>query len=207
MLAAPAAAADDLQDAHKKLLGRGDIQFQFETPVAPPPPVDNWLIRAIDAIAPVFNIIFWAALAAAILAIAYFVIREIVSARNGADNKVKSPVVMQETIYRPDQARAQALLEDADRLAADDKFEEAVHVLLYRSIDDIAQQHPRAVRPAQTSRELSNLKLLPAAARSAMAPLVQAVERSWFGGAPVDRAAYDRCRASYLVFASPGSWA
>lgn len=52
MLAAPAAAADDLQDAHKTLLGRGDIQFQFETPVAPPPPVDNWLIRAIDAIAP-----------------------------------------------------------------------------------------------------------------------------------------------------------
>ena len=81
-----------------------------------------------------------------------------------------------------DEAKAEALLEEADRLAAEGRFDEAAHTLLYRSIEDIEKRLPRSIRKAQTSREIAGLAALPAAVRSAFAPITRAVEQSWFGG-------------------------
>lgn len=208
-LLAPAAFADELSDAHKRLLGRGDLQFEFTPPpqvVHTPPPSDNWLARFLDTLAPVFNVIFWGALAAAVIALAYFIGREAWLARRGRDNRIQTRTETQETNYRPEASRARALLEDADRLAAEGRYDEAVHTLLHRSIEDIEKRAPRAIRPAQTSREIARLDVLPGSVRNAFAPLVRAVERSWFGGLPVDRDVYAVCRDSYVQFALPEAW-
>ena len=65
------------------------------------------------------------------------------------------------TAFRPTEAKAKALLEEADRLAAQGRFDEAAHTLLYRSIEDIEDRLPRSIRKAQTSREIAGLAACP----------------------------------------------
>jgi len=205
---APAAHADELDEAHRKLLQRGDLQFQFTVPQERPrqPPANNWLTDLLDSLGPVFNIIFWVGLTAILLALAYFIGREIVRARYGSDDRKQTKAAVQETVYQPAPEKARALLDDADRLAAQGLYDEAVRTLLHRSIDDIEQRAPRAIRPAQTSREIARLSILPPSVRAAFDPLVRAVERSWFGGIPLDSDGYQVCRKSYADFALPGAW-
>jgi hypothetical protein len=206
-LLAPVARADELDDAHKKLRGRGDLQFEFTVPQERPrPPANNWFFEFLDALGPVFNLIFWIGLAAIVLMLAFFIGREVLRARYGRDDRKKPRADVQETSYQPAPEKARALLDDADRLAAQGLYDEAVRTLLHRSIDDIEQRSPRAIRPAQTSREIARLSILPPSVRAAFDPLVRAVERSWFGGLPLDNDGYQACRKSYADFALPEAW-
>ena len=206
-LLAPVARADELDDAHKKLRGRGDLQFEFTVPQPRPrPPANNWFFDFLDALGPVFNLIFWGGLAAIVLTLAFFIGREVIRARYGRDEKKQTRAEVQETSYQPAPEKARALLDDADKLAARGLYDDAVRTLLHRSIDDIEQRSPRAIRPAQTSREIARLSILPAPVRAAFDPLVRAVERSWFGGVPLDSEGYQACRKSYADFALPEAW-
>lgn len=206
-LFAPAAFADEIDDAHRRLLQRSDLQFEFvEARAEPPPQSSPWLGEFLGAFAPIFNVIFWGALAAVVLAIALFIGREVWQARYGRDTKARTSTPTQQTEYRPGPERARALLQDADRLAEMGRFEEAVRTLLHRSIDDIEGRAPRAIRNAQTSREIASLPILPAPAREAFAPLVRAVERSLFGELPLGADDYRACRDSYARFALPEVW-
>ena len=63
---------------------------------------------------------------------------------------------------------------------------EAARTLLHRSIEDIEQRIPQSIRKAQTSREIAGLPVLPDVVRRAFQPITRAVERSWFGGRPLD---------------------
>lgn len=204
---APAAVADEVDDAHKRLLQRGDLQFEFKEPLPdPPPPSSGGLADFLAPLGSFFNLVFWGALAAVVLAIAYFIFREIAQARYGRDAKLRTSEPVQTTQYRPEPERARALLQDADQLAQLGRYEEAVRTLLHRSIDDIEGRTPRAIRRAQTSREIASLPILPEPVREAFAPLVRAVERSWFGGLPLGAEDYHACRESYARFALPEAW-
>lgn len=206
-LLAPVARADELDDAHRKLLARGDLQFEFTVPMERTrPPANNWFFEMLDALGPLFNIIFWGGLAAIVLTLAFFIGREVLRARFGHDDKKQVRAEVQETSYQPAPEKARALLDDADKLAAQGLYDDAVRTLLHRSIDDIEQRSPRAIRPAQTSREIARLSILPPSVRAAFDPLVRAVERSWFGGLPLDSAGYQACRKSYADFALPEAW-
>jgi hypothetical protein len=108
---------------------------------------------------------------------------------------------------RPPARRARALLEEADALAAAGRFDEAAHVLLYRTIDDLEGRRPRAVRPALTSRDIAALEVIPPPARGAFAVIAEVVERSFFGGRRLDAGAFAACRQAYEAFVSPQSWA
>lgn len=204
---APAAFADDFDEAHKRVLGHGDLQFTFgPRPAEPVPPDVSWLSDLLRIAAPFFNVVFWGALAAAVLGLLFFIGREVWQARYGRDSTVKVRAPEQQTDYRPEPERARALLQDADRFAAQGRYEDAVRTLLHRSIDDIEQRSPRAINRAQTSREIARLSILPPAVRDAFAPLVRAVERSWFGGLPLAQQDYQTCRDSYVHFALPEAW-
>ena len=206
-LLAPVARADELDDAHKKLRGRGDLQFEFTVPPARPrPPADNWFFDSLDTLGPVFNLIFWVGLSAIVLTLAFFIGREVLRSRFGRDDKKTARNDVQETSYQPAPEKARALLDDADKLAAQGRYDDAVRTLLHRSIDDIEQRSPRAIRPAQTSREIARLSILPPSVRAAFDPLVRAVERSWFGGIALDSEGYQACRKSYADFALPEAW-
>lgn len=209
----PAAGAEQaatpgatFESAHRALAG--DKAFQFEmTGVEPPPPPPGWLrpvIEMLQALGPVFKIIFWLGLAAIVVAILWFIAREVIRVRlpeKGARLDIADDG------WRPAPAAALALLSDADALAAEGRFAEAVHLLLLRSINDIDGRLPNTVRPALTARDIAGLSRLPTAARPAFDRIASVVEGSLFGGRAVDRAAFVDCRAAYEAFAFPQAWA
>lgn len=202
-----AAASDATFDsAHQALAA--DKAFQFEMKgIEPPPPPPGWLqplIDALQAMGPVFKIIFWLGLAAIVLAILWFIAREVIRIRLPAKT---DKLNIHDDTWRPAPAAALALLSDADALAAEGRFAEAVHLLLLRSINDIDGRLPNTVRPALTARDIAGLSRLPAAARPAFDRIARVVENSLFGGRPVDRATFADCRAAYEAFAFPQAWA
>jgi len=74
-------------------------------------------------------------------------------------------------------------LGDADRLAAQGLYTEAVHVLLIQAIRQLAERFRVPLPQSQTSREVLRLLPLKPEPRGALADLVRLVERSLFGGA------------------------
>jgi hypothetical protein len=82
-----------------------------------------------------------------------------------------------------------------------------VHVLLFRGVDDIRDQRPELFRRALTSREIAAMAALPARARSHFGALAEVVERSFFGGRPVNADGWARSRREYEAFAARDSWA
>jgi len=91
-------------------------------------------------------------------------------------------------------------------MAADGRFEEAVHELLFRSIQDIDIRRPNTIRRSLTSREIAALKILTPATREAFATIGGVVETSYFGGQKIGKAEFDICRAAYAQFAKKSAW-
>lgn len=105
------------------------------------------------------------------------------------------------TSWTPDRDAALTLLEDADRLAAAGHYAEAAHLLLQRSVHQIAEARPGWVHPASTAREIAALPALPAPAREAFTAIAARVERSLFALAVLDAADWQAARDAYARFA------
>lgn len=103
--------------------------------------------------------------------------------------------------WAPDRAAAMALLEDADRLAREGRYDEATHLLLQRSVSQIAAARPDWLHPASTAREISALTALPERARNAFATIAGRVERSFFALIPLDAQDWQTARGAYAEFA------
>lgn len=199
---------DAVARAHQALLRQHDLQFDFAPWRQPATPdwlkqLLGWIGRGMVALGPAFKIIFWVGLAIAAVALLYFVGRELAALRGwGLRRRAAKPAAL-DADWRPSAGRARILLADADRLAAEGRFGEAVHLLLFRSVDDIDQRWPDLVRPALTSRDIAAHAGLPQAARHAFGDLAAVVERSFFGGAQVSAAEFAACRDAYAAFALP----
>ena len=85
---------------------------------------------------------------------------------------------------RPDPERGPDLA-DAERLAAQERWTEAVHLLLLVAIRHLSVRFSIPQAASRTSREISRLVPLQREARDAFAGLVRTVEISLFGGVPV----------------------
>lgn len=190
---------------------RQDTDIQFEPVVIPeqPPREPGWLEEFFKWLGELFSplggffanswpVLKWVLLALLIAAVLYTLYRIF------ADRFGGSPTARpEEEIYewQPDQQAALALLEDADRLAADGRFDEATHLLLQRSVGQIAKARPDWVAPSSTARELASLGALPDAARAAFGTIAERVERSLFALRSLDRGDWDVARAAYAEFA------
>ncbi len=193
-----------LVHAHDLMLKTRGLQFDFPTLKPEPPP--QWLeplVELLAALRPVFTWVFWGGLALAVVLVVWFVAREF----GFAPGRRRPAVSLTGEEWRPEPRQARALLQDADRLAADGAFGEAVHLLLIRSIEDIVERRPSVIRPALTSRDIAGLAGIPSAAREAFALMAQTVEHSLFGGRPVSVEDFRRCRQQYEAFAFAGIWA
>jgi len=193
-----------LAQAHEALLKTRGFQFDFAGVPAPPPP-PPWLgplVEVLKAIAPVLPYIFWGGVILGAALILYFIARELVPDR--WFKRKKTEVAAAD--WRPEPEKARALLEDADGLAAAGRFEEAIHLLLFRSIDDLRARRPGAVKPALTSRDIAGLETLPAAPRDAFARLARAVELTFFGGRPAGADEFGAARQDYEAFAFAEAW-
>ena len=208
--AQPSDAEQTLAVAHRKLLAARDLQFDFTTFKIPDPP--DWLTHLFQAIgkflisiAPVLKYVFWGGLGLGVALIAWFIARDIIRNRALKHNRPLN-LSAEEGGWRPTAEGAKALLGDADSLAAEGRYAEAVHLLLVRSVNEFAAKRPGVLRPAYTSRDLARLEAMPLPARSAFSLIAQVVERSLFGGRPVDAAAFAGCRQAYADFALPERW-
>lgn len=199
-------ADDALAQAHSRLIADDRLQFD-RTGFTPPeaPGWLNWVGDALRAIAPLLEVIFWAGLALIVATIAYFIIRELLHLRLPRP-KAETPVAAKEPEWRPDEATARNLLAGADALAAEGRYAEAAHLLLMRSVEDIERRAPRAIKISLTTREIAGTSSLPEAARPAFVHIGQVVERSLFGGRPVDAQDFADCRRAYEDFALPAGW-
>jgi len=200
-------ASDGFARAHDSLLRGKDLQF--EPSAAPKPPdLPDWLLaigKALGAAAPYLTYVFWGLLILGAGIILYFVIRELITTRWPSMRPNKGPVLNDEA-WRPSAAKARTLLEDADRLAAAGRFAEAVHLILFRSIEDIEGKRPDLIRPALTSRDIAQLDGVPERVRRTFSDIAQVVERSFFGGRSVGADEFAACRQAYEGFAFTEAW-
>jgi len=198
--------------AHAVLLRHGEVQFDFKTFKPPPPPpwlewIAEHVLRPLVWLLaqPLVGYALWAVLIVAIGLGLFFVVRWIVrrawAARSG---EVATSIPAQGWSLSP--ARAQLLLADADALAAQGRFDEAIHHLLLRSVGDISEHRPELLKPALTSREISALPGLPEAARQAFGEIARMVERALFAGRSVGANDYAACRNEYERIALPDVW-
>lgn len=206
---------DVVDDAHAAYLADPELQLErpeqdLEVPDPPDPPPD-WL-RAfgefLDSLAPLFRVIFWIAVALVVAGLLYFIFGEAVRLRFGGPRKPKDTLpddVL--TDLRPDADAARSLLDEADALARAGRFAEAVHLLLFRSIEDIQTRLDGGVPTSLTAREIAGLGKLPDRAKRALKPIIQVVERSFFGGRDVDVNGWQEARRSYEDFAFGEGWA
>lgn len=223
----PAAGGDRLAAAHAALRADPSIQFSLTRPPTPPEPpawlktLGRWLVDLFRPIgrllrwltdlmpdAPYARILLWTLLAGVAVAVIWMVVERIRSGewRLPARRRVHPTPDADHDDWVPDAAPARAWLREADRLAAEGRHAEAIHYLLFHSIDDIARRRPALRRPSLTSRELASAPLLPAAVRPLFASIAGLVERSLFGGRLVTDSDWQTARTAYAELAIPGRW-
>lgn len=194
-----------LVQAHARLLANDSLQFDragFQPPA--PPAWPTWIEDLLAAIAPLMKWAFWIGLALLAGLILLAIGREILQLRKPAPRpEAPRPPA---GAWRPEARAARDLLAEADRLAADGRYAEAVHLLLLRSVADIERRQPRALRASLTTREIAALEALPDAGRPAFVLIGRVVEDSLFGGAPVNATRFADCRRAYEAFALPEAW-
>ncbi|ANY19705.1 hypothetical protein A6F68_01187 [Tsuneonella dongtanensis] len=205
--------AGDIADAGKAWEAvRADDTIQFAPlPVRPekPPEPPGWLEalfrwlgemlepvgRAFGMSWPVFK---WVLLAIGI-ALALLLVWRMVAPALGWRPQRRAEI--DDAGWTPEAAAALALLEDADRLAAEGRYDEATHLLLQRSVGQIAEARPDLVEPATTARELSTIAALPEGARTAFGVIAARVERSLFALRALGVDDWQAARAAYAEFA------
>ncbi|MFB0612474.1 hypothetical protein [Aurantiacibacter poecillastricola] len=205
--AAPPARGEDFASAWRELRRDEDIQFApVNLPEQEEQPPD-WLTRFLEWLGELFApllrllveswpVLSWVLLGLAVLLAAWFLFRTF-----GPKPRGKASGTGTEESWAPEQHEALALLEEADRLAAAGNFDEATHLLLKRSVAQIAEARPGLVEPSSTARELAAEPRLPEAARAAFALIAAPVERSLFALGHLDEGDWQAARAAYADFA------
>jgi hypothetical protein len=207
---AGAVATRDAVSEWKAVRAASDIQY---TPLPPikvePPKVPEWLRligKALEAIfEPVGRLlgmswpVFQYVLIGLAVLLALFVLWRLLAPLTDKWRNRLEPA--EEEVWTPGRAEAAALLEDADRLAAEGRFGEAAHLLLQRSVRQISDARPDWLIPASTAREIALLPALPEGGRRAFATIAERVERCLFAQRDLDAQDWAVARGAYADFA------
>ncbi|MGB3166593.1 MAG: hypothetical protein WBA68_07455 [Alteraurantiacibacter sp.] len=203
----PEGAERDIASAWENVRADDAIQFA-ETPMPTQPPPPDWFVTFMEWLARIFEPVAmflianwfwikWMLLAIGIALVILFLVKMIapdmlrrVTRKTG-----------EEEDWSPDQGEALALLEEADRMAAEGRYDEATHLLLKRSVGQIAAARPDIVEPSSTARELSAEPRIPDGARSAFGVIAQRVERSLFALTKLSPEDWQAARSAYADFA------
>lgn len=199
----PIAQTDaDIEQAYRAVKRDDAYQYELADPIPrrPPSAFEKALGRFFDVIfsflAPLLEIIFWLGLGVLGMGALYLIGRAVYETRFAVPKKEteESPEV---PLYQPAQAQARILLDEVDKLAAEGRYGEAVHTLLFRSIQDIDRNRPNVVHRSLTSREIGSLSVLTAKARTAFSTIAGVSELAHFGGISVNKSGFETARSAY----------
>ncbi|WP_245277832.1 DUF4129 domain-containing protein [Mesorhizobium sp. L48C026A00] len=201
------AEAEWLARAHEQLISDKSIQFDLPAYVSPQPP--DWLKPLLDllsSLGPYMIYLFWGAVLSGVAIILLLVFLEM----KGIAWRLPWQRARRETdaeeAWRPDAGAAQILLSEADALAARGDYDEAVHLLLRRSVADIAGRLPDFLRPSLTARDIAAAASVPAKARAAFAEIARIVEAALFARRPVGAEGWRQARGAYERFVFRDAW-
>jgi hypothetical protein len=205
--APPTVSPANAEAAWQAVRARGDIQFSpLSPPAVVPHPPPAWLRQLLEWLARHFGppvqwvVRHWTGVQIGAVVIVVL-IAALVGWRWWVLRERRQVPVVEAHDWRPDASLARALLADADALAAAGHFDQAAHLLLRRSFEDIATAHPDWLTPASTAREIARLRALPDVARGAFAVIAGEVERSRYALHPLGAADWARARSAYAQFA------
>lgn len=211
----PAPSTADLTAA-KRLIDQVNAHHDLQTAFASAPEPDKktleFLHRIMDGIgnvlhvigvvfsplAPVLPYLLYALALAIVVLLLSPVVRLFITTR--FERLFQRHHLVADEPWRPSRAAVTALLSEIDALAERGEYDEAVHLLLVRSVADINAFRPDLVRLHYSAREILSHPLLPEGARPAFRAIVQWVEKSYFAGLRVGKAGFDACRAAYVEF-------
>jgi hypothetical protein len=208
--AGAAPAADAVRD-WEAVRGHSEIQYgPLKLPEQAPPP--DWLTRflrwladllspAADALGVSWPVLQWVLIGLAGAILAWLLWRLLAPIARIRLARRKGGDAAEEEGWAPAREEVLALLEDADRLAAEGRFDEATHLLLRRSVVQIATARPDWLAPSSTAREIAALPALPERARGAFATIAERVERSLFALRRLESGDWQAARAAYADFA------
>jgi hypothetical protein len=91
---------------------------------------------------------------------------------------------------------------DAEALAAQGRYGEAIHLLLLRTFEVLARRMGSRLAPGMTAREAVARLTLPGPARPALADLVEAAETTTFAGRSASESDYQRCTERFGILKS-----
>jgi len=193
---------------------RADPDIQFVPGQPPPPPeIPQWwtdflawlgdllspVMEAIAASWPILRILLLVLLAAGALTLVWMILAPYVEQWRGRKRAAPES-------WQPQPEAAREWLSEAEALAAAGQFDQAVRLLLHRSIADIEKRRPDLLRPSSTSREIERLAGLPEAPRAMFAVIAGQVERGLFAALPIDESGWRASRDAYAGFALRESW-
>ena len=203
------ASNTDFTSSWEKIRENADIQF---APVELPkqaPREPGWLDSFLKALADIFGflfgwvpyaspVLFWGMIGIIALCVLFLLYRMFEPFLGDGASSDEEYV---ESDWQPDREASIALLEDADRLAAQGRYDEATHLLLQRSVTHLSDARPDWVAPSSTARELASLRELPDKARTTFGVIAERVERSLFALRALNKADWEEARAAYADFA------
>lgn len=202
-----AAGGEAAASGWEAVRARSDIQFApVELPEAAPP---GWLARIFAALAeffaPVarFLVAIWPVLQwillALVVAAALYALYRLIDPSPGRPKKARHDAA--DETWAPAREDAVALLKEADRLAQEGRYGDATHLLLKRSVTQIAQARPQWIGASSTAREIARLPALPEPARAAFSTISDRVERSLFALRELGEEDWKAARDAYAQFA------
>lgn len=199
-------ADSDFAGAWDQVRGDEAIQFQpwDKSPVKPGMPPEwltsllEWLGNLLEPVAANWPIVKWTLIALAAIVLAWIAWRLLWPAvqrwRSRDDLGTPQDIL-------PDAQQAQVLLSEAEALAGRGAYDEAVHLLLMRSVEDISLARPDLVHPSSTTREIGTLDALGQRTHTCFATIGQLVEASRFAGQPLGAGDWEASRKAYGEFA------
>lgn len=152
------------------------------------------MIPMIGAGAFLAQMVFMVLLVVAVVLLTFWMGRAVLERRRRAAPEQESPAKEKTDESGPEWEPS---AEDADRLAREGRYGEAIHALLLAAIRHYADRSRGAVQPSRTSRELARLLPLGVEARNAFMELVRSVELTLFGGMPAGAVEWEQSLASF----------
>ena len=192
--------------AYEEVRASDAIQFEPLTLPQPDPPgwlepFYRWLGEVLEpvgaAVVAMWPVLKYLLPALLIALVVWFLVRALAPLFDGNPRSASDSA----DDWRPAKQEALALLEEADRLAGEGRYDEATHLLLLRSVGQIAAARPELVEPSSTARELAGERRLPDDARRAFGRIAEPVERSLFALRALGQADWQQARAAYADFA------